>query len=174
MKRNGMVIVVLAVLFLTGCGEQQILETVSDVQPETTEAVMQHIVVQLPPELSVPALQDEKTGDLYLCDDYSVMVQTVEAGDLAETIRNVTGINKDELQIMKSKQGSATRYQWVWAANGENGIQVGRGCIMDDGAYHYVITAMTDEINAKKVQPAWNELFASFRLVKGEPISSGS
>ncbi len=164
----------LAALLLAGCGKKQVLETVSDVQAAPTAAIMQQILVQLPPELSVPALHDEKTGDLYLCDDYSVMVQTVEAGDLAETIRNATGMDREELQILQTRQGDAQRYQWVWSANGENGIQVGRGCILDDGTYHYVLTALAEEAAAKEVQPVWKEMFASFRLVAGEDISSGS
>ena len=174
MKKFWIVIISFAVLLLTGCSKQLSLETVSDVQATPAAAVMQQVMVQLPPELSVPALQDEKKGELYLCDEYSVMVQTVEAGDLAETIRNVTGMERETLQIMQTKQGGAERYQWVWSTNGENGIQVGRGCILDDGAYHYVLTAMTEEENAKKVQTVWREMFASFRLVSGEPISSGS
>lgn len=167
-------IIPLAVLLLAGCGKKQVLETVSDVQVVPTAAIMQQILVQLPPELSMPTLQDEKTGELYLCDDYSVMVQTVEAGDLEKTIRNATGMDREDLQILQTQQGTAKRYQWVWSANGENGIQVGRGCILDDGMYHYVLTALAEEDAAKEVQPVWKEMFASFRLVAGEDISSGS
>ena len=174
MKRIGVIIVSFAVLFFAGCSEQQILETVSDVHAAPAVAVMQQIIVQLPEELSVPALQDEKNGKLYLCDDYSVTVQTVEAGDLTETIQSVTGMDRKELQVLQTKQGDTVRYQWVWTSNGENGIQVGRGCILDDGSYHYVLTAMAEEENAKKVQTVWREMFASFRVVTGEPISSGS
>ena len=164
----------LAVLLLAGCGKKQALETVSDVQAAPTAAIMQQVLVQLPPELSVPALQDEKTGALYLCDDYSVMAQTVEAGDLEKTIRNATGMDREDLQILQTQQGTAKRYQWVWSANGENGIQVGRGCILDDGTYHYVLTALAEEDAAKEVQPVWKELFNSFQLVAEENISSGS
>ena len=162
------------VLLLAGCGKKQTLETVSDEYVVSTAAVMQNVIVEIPPELAVPALQDTEAGELYLCDDYSLAVQTVEAGDLAETIRDATGMERETLQIQQTRQGDAVRYQWVWSANGENGIQVGRGCILDDGKYHYVLTALADEEAAKRVQPVWQELFASFRLVPGESISSGS
>ena len=94
---------------------------------------------------------------------------------MARTIRNTTGMDKENLQIVKTQQGDAKRYQWVWSTTGENGIQVGRGCILDDGTYHYVLTALTDEGKTEKVQSQWKEIFASFTLAtEREEISTGS
>lgn len=168
------VIPLIALLF-AGCGKKQTLETITDVQDTPVVSTVQRIQVQLPPELSTPALQGETTGTLYLCDDYSVTVQTVESGDLRRTIRDATGMDKESLQIIQTRQGATKRYQWVWTANGENGAQVGRGCVLDDGAYHYVLTALADETAAEKVQPQWKEIFASFTLAaEREEVSSGS
>jgi len=165
----------LLALLLTGCGGEQTRETVSDVHTAPVVAAAQRILVQLPAELSAPTLQSEKTGTLYVCEDYSVTLQTVEAGDLNRTIREATGMTRDSLQIMETMQDGIKRYQWVWAVGGETGVQVGRGCILDDGAYHYVITAMADEENTGRVQAAWQEIFRSFRLAQErEEVSTGS
>lgn len=167
------VIPLIALLF-AGCGKQPTMETITDVQDTPVVSTVQRIQVQLPPELSAPALQGEG-GTLYLCDDYSVTVQTVEAGDLQRTIRNTTGMEKEHLQILQTKQGDTKRYQWVWSTTGENGAQVGRGCILDDGTYHYVLTALVDEGKTEKVQAQWKEMFASFTLAtEREEVSSGS
>ena len=167
-------VVPILALLLAGCGQKQTLETISDVPDTPAVANAQRIQMYLPPELSAPALQGE-AGTLYLCDDYSVTVQTVEAGDLARTIRNTTGMDKENLQIVKTQQGDTKRYQWVWSTTGESGIQVGRGCILDDGIYHYVLTALVDEGKAEKVQSQWKEIFASFTLAtEREEISTGS
>ena len=168
------IIPVLATL-LAGCSKQPALETVTDVPYTPVISTVQRILVQLPPELSAPALQSEDAGKLYLCDDYSVTIQTVEAGDLEKTIRNATGMQKKDLQILQTQQGEVKRYQWVWASNSETGTQVGRGCILDDGTYHYVLTALTDENTYEKIQQAWKEIFASFRLAtEREEVSTGS
>jgi len=165
----------LIVFLLAGCGKKKALETMTDVLDTPVIAAAQRIQLQLPPELSTPALQSETSGSLYLCDDYSVIVQTVSAGDLDETIRNATGMGKDDLQILQTRQGDTKRYQWMWTANGEEGIQVGRGCVLDDGTYHYVLTALADEDVAGKVQPQWKEIFTSFSLAaEREEISTGS
>lgn len=167
-------VMLLMAILLAGCGKDGALETVSDVQAEPVAAVAQRIQVQLPAELSAPALQNEEST-LYLCDDYSVTVQTVAAGDLQKTIRNATGLNKENLQIMQTRQGDAKRYQFMWTANAETGIQVGRTCILDDGAYHYVLTATADEAVSGQVQQAWKEIFTSFCLAtERENVSTGS
>ena len=168
-------IIPLVAILLAGCGKEKILETVSDVQDTPVVATQRRIQLHLPEELSAPVLQSEETGTLYLCDDYSVTVQTMEAGDLQRTIRNSTGMEKEDLQIIQTRQGNAKRYQWVWTAVGEQGMQVGRTCVLDDGAYHYVLTALVDEDKAEKVQPQWKEIFTSFSLAtEREEISTGS
>jgi len=163
------------VMLLTGCAGDNALETVTDVIDAPVISKVQKILMQVPQELSSPVMQSENAGKLYVCDDYTVIVQIVESGDLEKTVRDATGMAKEELQILQTKQGNAKRYQWVWTANAETGIQVGRGCILDDGAYHYVLTALADENLTEKVRASWNEMFASFRLTEErEEISIGS
>ena len=168
-------VIPLLVLLLAGCGKKTTLETISDVQDVPVVATAQRIQIQLPPELSTPTMESENGGTLYLCDDYSVTVQVTQSGDLQKTIRETTGMNKENLQILQTKQGDTERYQWVWTTTGENGTQVGRACLLDDGAYHYVLTALTDEGKSEQVQSQWKEIFNSFALAtEREEISTGS
>ena len=168
-------VILLAALLLCGCGKDKALETVSDVHAEQVVARVQEIRVNIPPELSTPAMQSADGGKLYLCDDYSVLVQTMQAGDLARTIRTVTGQDKENLQIQTTRQGSAKQHQFAWVTTGEQGARVGRTCILDDGAYHYILTALADEAAAEALQTTWQEMFASFCLApEKEPISTGS
>ncbi len=172
--RKLLVIPILAML-LAGCSRETMLETVSDVQDTPVMATQRRIQLYLPEELSAPVVESEETGTLYLCDDYSLTVQTMEAGDLQKTIRSATGMEKDALEIIANRQGDAKRYQWVWTTAGEQGLQVGRACILDDGVYHYVLTATADEAKAGKVQAQWREIFTSFSLAaEQEEVSTGS
>ena len=170
-----LLVIPLIVLLLCGCGRQTMLETVTDEQVEPVVAAVQRVQLHLPPELSAPALQSEENGALYLCDDYSVTVQTLQSGDLIKTIRTATGLNKENLQIQTTRQGNVKRHQFMWTANGEQGIEVGRTCILDDGVYHYVLTTLAVEEKAGQVQETWREMFASFCLAtEREPVSTGS
>ncbi|MBR4017363.1 MAG: membrane lipoprotein lipid attachment site-containing protein [Oscillospiraceae bacterium] len=168
-------IILLATLVLSGCSKKDVLETVTDVQDTPAAVVAQRIQLYLPQELSAPVLQNEESGALYLCEDYAVSTQVLESGDLNKTIRSVTGMEKDSLQIIETKKQDSACYQWVWATGGENGIQLGRGCVLDDGVYHYVLTAQANEEAAGKIQDTWNEIFTSFSLAtEREEISTGS
>ena len=165
----------LITLLLTGCGGKETRETISDVYDVPTVAVMQKLAIQLPSDMSLPVLESAEAGQLYLCDDYWVTVQTVTSGDLAQTIYNITGMSKDKLDILQSKQGDVKRYQWVWSSNSADGIQVGRACVLDDGAYHYIVTAQATEAVAGNLQSVWQEIFASIHLTaEKEPINTGS
>ena len=168
-------IVLPLVLLLMGCGEKPTMETVTDLPAEPVVSTVRRVQIQLPKELSAPTLQEESAGQLYICDDYSVTLQTVSSGDLQKTIRDATGMAQDTLQIQKNQQGDTKRYQFVWSTNGETGTQVGRCCILDDGTYHYVLTALADEGVAGDLQPVWREMFTSFCLAtEREPVNSGS
>lgn len=173
MKR--LLAILLIVLLLCGCSKETMLETVTDDMAEPVVAAVQRVQLHLPPELSAPALQSQENGTLYLCDDYSVTVQTLPSGDLRKTIHTTTGLDKENLQIQTIAQGDVKRHQFMWTANGEQGIEVGRTCILDDGVYHYVLTALAGEEAAGQVQQTWREIFASFCLAtEREPVSTGS
>ena len=56
------------------------------------------------------------------------------------------------------------RYEFVWAAAGEDGERLGRGVILDDGSYHYCLTAMRPADPEKTSQIVWSQVFQSFGL----------
>lgn len=157
--------ILLTVLLLTGCGGRQNMETISDHLDIPTVSVMQKLQVELPSQFSAPVMESQTAGKLYICDDYWVTVQTVAAGDLAQTVYSITGMQKDDLDILRTKQGDVKRYQWVWTSAGEEGVQVGRACVLDDGAYHYIVTAQASEAVAGELQAQWQEIFASVSIV---------
>lgn len=162
-------------LLLAGCGAQQTLETISDVYAQPVSASIQQVIVDVPQDAGVAVLQSDDTGKLYLCDGYTVTVQTMEAGDLEKTLRTVTGYSKEELSILQTQQENVKRYECVWTAAGEAETQVGRACVLDDGDYHYTVTVMAGESLAGELSQTWKELFDSFRLVGPEvDLNTGS
>lgn len=172
MKKCWMIVIA---LLLTGCGAQQTLETVSDVYVQPVSATVQQVIVDVPQDASVAVLQNDEAGKLYLCDGYTVTVQTMEAGDLEKTLRTVTGYSKEELRILRTQQENVKRYECVWTAAGEAEPQVGRACVLDDGDYHYIVTVMAGESLAGELSQTWQEVFDSFRLVGPEvDLNTGS
>lgn len=149
------------VLLLTGCGVEETLETVADEAIQAVSAQPREIQVQLPEEAVLPVMESDN-GKLYMCKDFDVSLQTLDGGDLQKTIKSVSGCSIDDLTVMQTEEGGFVRSEFVWTTAGEAGEQVCRAAVVDDGSYHYVLTAMIDSDKAWAYQEIWNGMFESF------------
>ena len=153
----------LLLLLLTGCAGQGDFETVGDVYaPELLTP--KRVVLTLPSDAAVQTLSGDG-GRLYLCDGYTVSVQTVEGGNLEETLRQVTGFSADRLTLLETERDGLRSYSCVWTAAGEGGDQIARTVILDDGNFHYAVTAMAPSESAGALSNTWQEIFQSVKLV---------
>ena len=153
----------MALLLLAGCGAEETLETIADEAVLSVAAQPKEIHVDLPEEAVLPAMESD-SGVLYMCRDYDVAIQTLDGGDLRKTILEISGYSPDELTVMQTEDGAFTRSDFVWTTAGEFGDQVGRAAILDDGSYHYVLTAMIDADSASQYREIWNGMFETFAV----------
>ena len=152
------------VLLLCGCGTQETFETVADEIVLPVSAQPREILLTLPEETLLPAMESDGRT-LYLCDGYDVAVQTVPSGDLDGTIRQISGFSSEELTIMQMAAGEFACFEFVWTAAADLGEQVGRAMILDDGAYHYVLTATAPAEKSGEYQEIWNGIFETFAII---------
>jgi hypothetical protein len=151
-------------VFLAGCASAPTLETVADEWVQSAAAPVRQILVTLPQEAAVPVSESE-TGQLYQCDGFELALQRLEAGNLDATLRSVTGYGRDALTVIETETGELTRYDLVWSCLGEEGEQVGRACILDDGNYHYVLSVLIPDHRAAELETVVSEIFQSYSLV---------
>ena len=149
-------------IMLTGCG-QQVWETVNDPWIET-DAPCRKVELQLPSEAALPVLQNPEEGELYICNGYTLMVQTFQGGDLDATMRNLTGFSKEDLTYVQTQEGGIKRYACVWSAAGEGGDYVARAVILDDGNYHYAVSVMAESAAAGELVQTWQGVLGSVTL----------
>lgn len=159
-----MCILVALGLILSGCGAAETYETVADemIQPAAAEPC--EVWLSLPEDSVMPAMESE-FGTIYICGDYDVAVLTLPAGDLDETLRTVSGFGMEDLTVVQTGSGELDRYEFVWTAAGELGQQIGRATIIDDGSYHYCLSATVNADLISEYQEVWNGIFESFKLV---------
>ena len=152
------------VLFLTGCGASEVFETLGNVVHEGGELpAAAEVAVQLPEEAAAEVFGSAE-GTLYECEGYTLVLQTLASGDFARTVRTLSGFQPEKLTIVESRAGEAKRYDWVWTAAGEDGDVRCRATVLDDGNYHYCLSAVAEAENAGQLTAQWNELFSSFCL----------
>lgn len=150
-------------VFLAGCGRQETLETVGDVWDVPAMAVPRSILVDLP-EDAVAGVLEGDAGRIYMGDGYEIMLQTLEAGDLDRTIQELCGKKREELTVLERENGAFKRYEFVWAAAGETGEQLGRSVILDDGNYHYCLSVLRCADPDQTPHIVWSQVFQSFDL----------
>lgn len=154
----------LVTMLLTGCAAEETLETISDDIVQPVMAQPREITVSLPGEASIPTMEGD-TGRMYLASDYEIYIQTLDAGDLNGTIQAVSGYQREAMTVMETNAEGVDRYEFVWSCAGENGDRIGRGVVLDDGSYHYVMTVLRDAESTENSQIVWNDVFASFGLI---------
>lgn len=162
MKKLSLFLIV--VLMLTGCGVSQTYETVTDELVLSVLAEPREIYFQLAQEPLIPAMESDG-GQLYLCGDYDVMIQTLESGDLDNTVYQVSGFLPEELTLLQTASGEIDQYEFVWTSAVDEGQQIGRATVLDDGNYHYVLSATVNSELIGEYQEIWNGIFESFKLV---------
>ena len=155
--------IVLCMLLLSGCGSEEVMETVADEWVVPVMAEPAQITVKLPGEAAMPVSESD-SGRLYLCQDYEIALQTLSSGDLDGTLRSVTGYGREALTVLETLRSDLPCYEFTWTCAGENGDRIGRGILLDDGTYHYVMTALWDAEKTETMQLSWNEVFASFNV----------
>lgn len=157
------VIAAACLLLLGGCAKAETtVETVADVWEVPAVAEPKEIRLELPGEALECAMESD-TGRLYLGRSYDVMVQTLTGGDLDATLRELTGFSRDEITVIQTRAEYPKRWEFAWAAAGESGERIGRGVIIDDGNYHYCLSALQDA-DVTDCQIVWSEVFNSFEL----------
>ena len=153
---------------LTGCGTQEIFETITDEAVESVMAAPRQILVDLPGDVLAPVLKTEGE-QVYLCQDYEIIIETRSAGDLPATVEAISGFSPDEVTMVTSTQENQERHEFVWACVGEAGDRIGRAVILDDGSYHYCMSVLRDAESQKVTQISWDDVFSSFRIAQETP-----
>lgn len=148
-------------VLLCGCSGQQTVETVTDEWLLSAMAPQKELSVKLPAGAAKSALAAEDGAELYFCDGYVLTLQTVPSGDLDRSARALCGYGTDRLTVLQTKIGGLKRYDWTWTSAGEGAVQVGRAAVLDDGDYHYCLTAMADEAACGSLDAQWDTLFSS-------------
>ena len=158
-----MMILLMILLLLTGCSQAQVYETVTDEPVAAVSAQPREIRFDLAQEPVLPAMESDG-GQLYLCGDFDVMVQTLDSGDLNDTVFRISGFTPEELTLIQTASGDVDKYEFVWTAVTEEGHVIGRATILDDGSYHYALSATVDAELIEEYQEIWNGIFESFEL----------
>lgn len=152
------------VLLLVGCSAEKTYDTMGTLSPEPEKTAMMKIKLEVPEDAASHVMGTEQEGRIYFGTDYTLCLQVMDAGDLNHTLQACTGFERENLDLLETKTAQYKRYEAVWTGVGEGGDHLGRIAVLDDGNYHYVLTAMADAQDAGKLSQTWQTVFQSFGL----------
>ena len=161
MMRNWFAVLA-ALLLFSGCAAPVAYETVSDELLAVSEPQPKEVTVGLPSDATV-TIEGAK-GKSWLCEDYTVCVQTFSGGDFARTVKSVTGLDEEAVFTLQTQRGDCARYELAWVCAGEGGEQLNRAVMLDDGCHHYVLSIHGDADSSSGLREAWRQIAASFGL----------
>ncbi len=155
--------IALLMCLLTGCSDVATFETLGNIPQQPSQlGTPAQVLLELPEGAAEDVFSNEET--LYSCQDYTICVQTLSAGNLSGTMKALSGYEREQLTVMQTVAGKADRYEWVWTSVGEDGDLVGRAAILDDGRFHYCLSVLAPACKSGELMEEWNELFSTFRL----------
>ena len=136
-----------AVLCLGGCVSvtEPVMETVADEILEPVEAEPKSVAVWLPDEAAAQTVADGAEGECYTWGESELRIQTLQGGDIRSTLKTLTGLDPERLTVMEYDREGLQLYQTVWSSTTEEGVQLGRCMVADDGNYHYCISLVSPE-----------------------------
>ena len=156
-------LLILTALLLGGCAAEETFETVADDWVAPVMAQPREISVRLPDNAVAPVLESD-SEQVYLSEDYEIVIETLSSGDLNATVQSISGYGKDQLTVMETQWDGVSRYEFVWVSAGERGDRLGRAVILDDGDYHYCMSVLRDADATEMSQVVWSDVFNSFAL----------
>lgn len=157
-------LILMVLLLISGCAAAETFEYVTDEPVQPAVANPREVYFQLAQDPVMPAMETDG-GQLYLCGDYDVMVQTLPGGDLDGTVKQVSGFSMEDLTLIQTASGETDKYEFVWTGSSEEGELIGRATILDDGHYHYVLSSTVSANLIEEYQEIWNGIFESFKLI---------
>ena len=158
-----LILILSMILLLSGCGAQDVFEMVTDEMVLETVAQPREVRFNLAQEPVMPVMESDG-GRLYLCGDFDVVLQTMESGDLDGTVYRISGFTPEGLTMIQTGTGEVEKYEFVWTSATDEGQQIGRCTILDDGNFHYALSATVDADLIEEYQEIWNGIFESFKL----------
>ena len=154
------ILVILLAFMLSGCQAAQTFEKVEDVYNEEQIAEPRKIQLSLPENAVLTMVNDNRK--LYFCAGYEISVEIIPAGNLDQTIYTLTGFRKNDLTVMQTVSAVGIRYEWVWTGASEEGDNVSRGVLIDDGIYHYCVCFYCPAEEAGALYETWQDSTNSF------------
>ena len=159
--------VLACLLLLSACGRtKSVYETVEDqVIPVMATETAYVVAVTLPEDVTEQAFSDANGVHEYrqADGDYVITVQILDTADAEQALRDLTGLDRDALTVLRLERDGMTEYHTGWYA--ETDGTMNRACVVCSGQRCYCVCFSAPEDRYEQLRPCMSEIMQSVRLI---------
>ena len=154
-----LLIFVLLLYSMAGCGTQVVYETIGN-SCEEPQPVAQPCELQLRlPEGTVMETMDADGSGYYTLGQWEIWTRVLPGGDLHQTLQTIAPVDPDGLTLIKREINGYECVETTWSAAGEEGESVVRAGVIQDGGYHYCICLCVPQSDAREAEELFGQIF---------------
>ena len=159
------VIWVIAAAVLSGCSAQPAYETIGNAWAVSEPAAVQGTMnFALPDGAQMQTMGDDTGAASYCVGQWEIWTQCYPGGDIRFTLEQVSGMSAEAMTIVSSQVHSMPCAQVAWTTNTQDGAQVVRTAVFDDGNYHYCISVSVPEADAGEAGEFFSQILSSVTI----------
>lgn len=164
------ILLFLLCLLLAGCAAPELPppETVCDtLLPEKAALPNPYtITIAVPPDAQKNELTPGGSQTVYRQKDgaYEIITRLILANDRKSAIRQLTGFEAHQLQVVETTRFHLPEYRFVWYVPGDPEGTLCRGAMLRDGQRYYTVVFAAPESAGTRYNAVATEVFASIGL----------
>lgn len=174
MKKITVALTLILMIALSACADKGAEEAlvIQDEIPssETTQSLKYTITFAMPDSAiqATAATPADKVWYEAADGSYCIITEITPQSDAASVIQDMTGFAPEELDIIRSQRLSMPEYRFRWVSEGEKGLEVCSGAVLEDTGYSYSIQFRAAEDCAKDCRDIRDDVLSSFSLFYDE------
>lgn len=159
-------------LLLCGCQAEPQWETVDDDVAAVSAPVQEPCAITfgVPTDATEELRSEEADRSIYVQDagDYEIISDVIEASDLDSAVRQVSGFETKNLDLVETSRFGLPEYQFAWTSESDEGRRISRASLVEDGSYYYALIFSVREGAGTTYDDCAEAVFSSFGLYGDE------
>ena len=153
-------------LLLTGCAAPKMTDVFYVEDAQTLPPALFSIQFGVPMDAVEAVCSDDGLSKLYQAEDGSYQIQTriLPGFDAAQALQELTGSTEETLHPIKTRRLGMTEYRFSWCSQGEDGLLLQTGTVLQGEDACYCLVFTTPEDGSRACRELQRQVLESFSL----------
>lgn len=156
-------LLLITALVLSGCTAEPTFETIGNVWENShAEELPASIEFGLPDDIVMEVMESDDNCRSYQIGDWMLWTEICNGGDIAATMKMLTGM--EDAEMISHPSGMYSCHETAWAVTEEEGEYVMRAAVIPKGAYHYCLSMKAPVEDARQMGEVFSQILENVYL----------